>query len=157
MKSSLLLVLVALANTSPAQSLLAAKDAERARSEVASLLAQMGAAANRHDIEGHVGFYAHDPAVTLIVDGTRLVGFEAIRDKQREWWRDGNTDVVYTVLGRPDFQVLAPTVVVSTLLMTSRRSLPDGATKEGEFAVSSVWQKRREGWRVIYSHESTTH
>jgi hypothetical protein len=43
------------------------------------------------------------------------------------------------------------------LLMKSRRTLPNGETKEGEFAVSSVWQKRSEGWRVIYSHESTTH
>jgi ketosteroid isomerase-like protein len=157
MKIPLALVLLSLAAPSHAQALVDAKSAARARAEVAPLLAAMGAAANRHDVEGHVGFYAHDPAVTLIFDGTPLVGWETIRDKQREWWKDGNTDVVYTILGRPDFQVPAPSVVISTLLMKSRRTLPNGETKEGGFAVSSVWQKRPEGWRVIYSHESTTH
>jgi ketosteroid isomerase-like protein len=157
MQSSLLLILLWIPAASQAEPLVEAKSAARARAEVAPLLAEMGAAANRHDVEGHVGFYAHDPAVTLIFNGTPLVGWENIRDKQREWWKDGNTDVVYTVLGKPDFQVPAPSVVVSTLLMKSRRTLPNGEIKEGEFAVSSVWQKRPEGWRVIYSHESTTH
>jgi hypothetical protein len=106
MKISRVLILLALAAVSQAQPSVDARSAERARAEVAPLLAQMGAAANRHDVEGHVGFYARDPAVTL---------------------------------------------------MKSRRTLPNGETKEGEFAVSSVWQKRSEGWRVIYSHESTTH
>ena len=157
MKISLVLVLLSFTAVSHSQSLVEANSAARARAEVAPLLAEMGAAANRHDVEGHVGFYAHDPAVTLIFNGTPLVGWENIRDKQREWWKDGNTDVVYIVMGKPDFQVPAPSVVVSTLLMKSRRTLPNGETKEGEFAVSSVWQKRPEGWRVIYSHESTTH
>jgi ketosteroid isomerase-like protein len=156
MKIAQVLMVLSLATACHAQSPVDANSAARARAEVAPLLAEMGAAANRHDVEGHVGFYAHDPAVTLIVDGTPLVGWETIRDQQRDWWQDGNTDVRYSVLGKPDFQVAAPTVVVSTLLMKSRRTLPNGESKEGEFAVSSVWQKRAEGWRVIYSHESTT-
>jgi ketosteroid isomerase-like protein len=157
MKFSLVLVLLSLASASLAESLVDAKSAERARSEVAPLLAEMGAAANRHDVEGHVGFYAHDPAVTLIFNGTPLSGWETIRDKQREWWNGGETDVVYSIEGKPDFQVPAPSVVIATLVMKSKRTLPGGEVKEGEFAVSSVWQKRPEGWRVIYSHESTTH
>jgi hypothetical protein len=40
--------------------------------------------------------------------------------------------------------------------MTSHRTLPSGAVSDGAFAVSSLWQKRPEGWRVIYSHESST-
>jgi ketosteroid isomerase-like protein len=157
MKRSLLLLSLLLVNAAQAQSLLTAKSAARARTEVAPLLAEMGAAANRHDVEAHVGFYAHDPAVTLIFNGTPLVGWQTIRDRQRQWWNEGDTDVVYSIVGKPDFQVLAPRVVVSTLLMTSRRTLPNGEVKEGEFAVSSVWQRRPEGWRVIYSHESTSH
>ena len=35
--------------------------------------------------------------------------------------------------------------------------MPNGQIADGELAISSVWQKRPEGWRVIYSHESTTH
>ena len=131
--------------------------AERARAEVAKSLADMGAAANAHDVERHVGFYAHDPEVTLIFNGVPIVGWEAIRDKQREWWKDGKTDVVYTPQGRPEIRALARDVVVTTLFMKSRRTGPSGEISEGEFVVSDVWQKRPEGWRVIYGHESTTH
>jgi uncharacterized protein (TIGR02246 family) len=125
--------------------------------EVARLLAQMGAAANAHDVERHVGFYAHDPSVILIFNGEEIVGWEAIRDKQREWWKNGTTDVVYTMLGKPDLRVPAPGLVLATFFMKSTRTMPSGAASEGSFAVSSLWQKRPEGWRVIYSHESTNH
>lgn len=127
------------------------------RSEVAANLKAMGDAANDHDVERHVGFYAHDPQVTLISDGESIVGWEAIRDKQREWWNNGKTDVVYTVKAPPEVRVLAPNVVLTTLLMDGRRTLPSGEVRLGHFVVSSIWQKRTEGWRVVYSHESTTH
>jgi uncharacterized protein (TIGR02246 family) len=156
MKSAAWLWLLAVAAAGPVLSAHADIDAETARSEVAPLLAEMGAAANAHDVERHVGFYAHDASVMLIFNGEAITGWEAIRDKQREWWQNGKTDVVYTLQGKPDFRVPGPGVVVTTLFMKSRRTMPDGATKEGEFAVSAVWQKRPEGWRVIYSHESTT-
>ena len=129
---------------------------ESARAEVGPLLAEMGAAANAHDVERHVGFYARDPSVILISDGEAIVGWEAIRDKQREWWKGGKTDVVYTIQGKPDLRIPAPGLVLTTLFMKSRRALPGGQVRDGQFAVSSLWQKRPEGWRVIYSHESTT-
>ncbi len=59
------------------------------RAEVAAALKGMAEAANAHDADGHVGFYAHDPQVTLIVDGEPMVGLDALRDKQREWWYNG--------------------------------------------------------------------
>jgi ketosteroid isomerase-like protein len=134
----------------------APSNSDSASAEVAPLLAQMGAAANAHDVERHVGFYAHDPSVILIFNGEEIVGWEAIRDKQREWWKNGKTDVVYTLLGRPDSRVPAPGLVLTTFFMKSRRTMPSGEVSEGRFAVSSLWQKRPEGWRVIYSHESTS-
>jgi ketosteroid isomerase-like protein len=130
--------------------------AEAARADVAPLLAAMGAAANAHDIDRHVGFYAHDPSVILIFNGQAITGWEAIRAKQAEWWKNGKTDVVYTMRGEPDFRIPAPGLVLTTIFMTSRRTMPSGEIGEGEFAVSSLWQKRPEGWRVIYAHESMT-
>jgi uncharacterized protein (TIGR02246 family) len=156
MKSAALLCLLSAAAVAPVLSA-HADDAETARSEVAPLLAEMAAAANAHDVERHVGLYAHDPSVILIFNGEAITGWEAIRDKQREWWQNGKTDVVYTMLGKPDFRVPGPGVVVTTIFLKSRRTLPGGETKEGEFTVSALWQKRPEGWRIIYSHESTSH
>lgn len=128
-----------------------------ASAEVAPLLAQMGAAANAHDIERHVGFYAHDSSVIFIFNGQATIGWDAIRENQDRIWRSGKSDVVYTMQGKPSFLVPAPDLVVTTIFLKSRRTMPNGQIANGEFAVSSVWQKRPEGWRVIYSHESTTH
>lgn len=127
-----------------------------ASAEVAPLLAEMGAAANSHDVERHVGFYAHDVSVIFIFNGEAIIGWESIRDKQREVWRNGKSDVVYTVQGQPDFREPAPGLVLTTMFMKSRRTMPSGEVSTGDFAVSSLWQRRPEGWRVIYCHESTT-
>jgi uncharacterized protein (TIGR02246 family) len=128
-----------------------------ARAEVAAALKGMGEAANAHDVERHVGYYAHIPEVTLIVDGEPLIGWDTIRDKQAQWWNNGKTDVVYEIEAAPEVRELAPDVVVTTLLMRAHRTLPNGEVKQGRFAVSAIWQKRPEGWRVVYSHESSTH
>ena len=153
-----IVALISIAATVTAWCAISIKDANGdAQAEVAPLLQAMGAAANAHDVEHHVGFYAHDPSVTLIFNGEVIVGWEAIRDKQSEWWKNGKTDVVYTMQGAPTFRVAAPGLVVTTTLMKSRRSGPSGAVVENNFAVSALWQKRPEGWRVIYAHESTTH
>jgi ketosteroid isomerase-like protein len=127
-----------------------------ASAEVAPLLAEMGVAANAHDVERHVGFYAHDDSVVFIFNGEPTIGWEAIRDKQREVWRNGTSDVVYTMQGKPTFLVPARGLVVTTIFLKSRRTMPNGVVADGKFAISSLWQKRPEGWRVIYSHESTT-
>jgi len=127
------------------------------RTEVSAALANMGAAANAHDVDRHVGFYAHDESTMLIFNGEPITGWDTIRAKQREWWSNGSTDVVYTVKGKTEVRVLKPDLAVTTLLMTSRRTGSAGAVKEGRFAVSALWQRRAEGWRVIYSHESTAH
>jgi ketosteroid isomerase-like protein len=127
------------------------------RAEVAAALKGMGDAANAHDVERHVGYYAHIPGVTLIVDGEPFVGWDTIRDKQKEWWNNGKTDVVYQLQGAPEVLELAHNVMVTTLLMKAHRTLPSGEVREGRFVVSSIWQKRPEGWKVVYSHESTTH
>jgi ketosteroid isomerase-like protein len=128
-----------------------------ARAEVAAALKGMGDAANAHDVERHVGYYARTPDVTLIADGEPFVGWNTIRDKQKEWWNDGKTDVVYELQGAPEFLELAPDVMVTTLLMKAHRTLPSGKIREGRFAVSSIWKKGPDGWKVVYSHESTTH
>jgi ketosteroid isomerase-like protein len=131
-------------------------DPHGASSEVAPLLAEMGAAANAHDVERHVGFYAHDSSVIFIFNGQPTMGWEAIRDMQRKVWTNGNSDVVYTMQGKPSFIEPAPGLVVTTIFLQSRRTMANGQIGNGAFAISSLWQKRPEGWKVTYSHESTT-
>ncbi len=134
----------------------AATNSDAASVEVAPLLAQMSAAANAHDVDRHVSFYAHDGSVVFIFNGEPTIGWEAIREKQREVWKNGTSDVVYSMQGKPTFLVPGPGLVVTTIFLKSRRTMPNGQIADGEFAVSSLREKRPEGWRVIYSHESTT-
>ena len=145
------LVVVSIATAAQADTVL------EPRAEVAAALKGMGDAANAHDAERHVGYYAHTPGVTLIVDGEPIVGWNAILSKQKEWWQNGKTDVVYQPAKAPEVLELAPGLMVTTLLMTAHRTLADGSSMEGRFAVSAIWRKLPEGWKVVYSHESTTH
>jgi hypothetical protein len=58
--------------------------------------------------------------------------------------------------GKPTFLVPATGLAVTTIVLKSRRTMLNLQIADGEFAVSSLWRKRPEGWRVIYSQESTT-
>jgi hypothetical protein len=101
----------------------AATNSNAASAEVAPLLAELGAAANAHDVERHVGFYALDASVVFIFNGEPTIGWEAIREKQREVWRNGTSDVVYTMQGKPTFLEPGPGLVVTT-----RRASRSGIT-----------------------------
>jgi ketosteroid isomerase-like protein len=132
-----------------------ANDLAAARAEIAPRFAEMQAAANAHDTDRHLSFYAREPSLLFVINDQAINGFEALRDKQRQWWNDGKTDVVYTAVGDPDFRMAAPGVVVVTHFLTSRRTLAGGEVRSTAFGISALWQKRPEGWRIIHAHEST--
>ena len=131
-----------------------ADDLASARAEITPLFVEMQAAANAHDTDRHVSFYAREPSLIFIINDQRITGWEALRDKQRQWWKDGKTDVVYTQVGEPDYTMLGPGLVMLTYFMTSHRTLPSGDMSVSGFGISALWQKRPEGWRIIYAHES---
>ncbi len=130
-------------------------DLAAARTEILPLFEAMQAAANAHDAEKHVSFYAREPSLLFIINDEAIAGYDALLAKQRQWWQNGKTDVVYKLVGEPDFRMHAPGLVMVTYFLTSRRTLPDGKTRDTRFGISSLWQKRAEGWRIIYAHEST--
>jgi ketosteroid isomerase-like protein len=53
--------------------------------------------------------------------------------------------------------VLGPDAVVVTLEESSTRTLPDGAKSRGTVVITEVFERRPEGWRIVYSHESSAH
>ncbi len=141
----------------PAASLAASPpgDLETAQAEILPLLKEMNAAANLHDAERHVAFYARDPDLLFVIHDRAIVGWDALLEQQRVWWRDGKTDVVYTMAGEPDFRMPQPGLVVVAYFLDSVRSTGDGTTRQMRLAVSAMWQWRPDGWRIIYAHEST--
>jgi hypothetical protein len=100
--------------------------------------------------------YARDPALIFIINGEIIRGWDAYRDKQREWWDDGRAVGTYKYVGEPIYEALGEHSGLTTLLMDGRKHLPDGQVGERRIAFSALWSKRPEGWRITYAHESTT-
>jgi ketosteroid isomerase-like protein len=126
-----------------------------ARSEIAPLFERMQATANAHDVDGHLAAYVRDSTLIFVINDQVINGFDALHDQQTTWWRGGKSDVVYRVEGEPIYRLLAPGVVVQTYLLSSHRTNDDGSTREARVVVSAIWQKRTDGWRIGYAHEST--
>ena len=130
-------------------------DLSTAKAEILPLSEAMGAAAKAHDAEKHLSYYARDPDLLFVINDRAIVGYDALLKQQREWWQDGKTDVKYTAVGEPYFRMPAPGLVMMTSFHTSRRTMADGTTRNTRFGFSALWQRRPEGWRIIYAHESS--
>jgi ketosteroid isomerase-like protein len=139
----------------PALAATGADDLSTAKAEILPHFEAMQAAANAHDSEKHVSYYARDPDLLFVINDRAIVGYDALLKQQREWWQDGKTDVKYTVVGEPEFRMPAKGLVMTTYFLTSRRTMADGTTRNTRFGISALWQRRPEGWRIIYAHEST--
>lgn len=133
----------------------ASEDLATARAEILPLFEQMKAAAQAHDVDAHLAFYIHSPTLLFVINGEAIRGWEALRRKQREWWENGNSDVAYQLVDSVDYRMPAPGLVVQTYFLVSRRTDAGGSTRESRLGVTALWQKRAEGWRIIYAHESS--
>lgn len=130
------------------------KDLAAATAEIMPRLQAMEAAANAHNADRHVSYYAHDPQLLFVMNDQAIVGYDALLKQQRTWWKDGHTDVKYVIDGKPDFRMPAPGLVMVTYFLSSHRTGPDGKTQHSRFGISALWQQRPEGWKIIYAHES---
>jgi ketosteroid isomerase-like protein len=124
--------------------------------QVAPLLAQMEASANAHDADRHLAVYSRDSALTFIINGEVIRGWDALRERQRQWWNDGQAVGVYEYLGKPICEVFGKDLGLTTLLIAARTHLPDGQVRERQLAFTALWSRRQERWRIIYAHESST-
>jgi ketosteroid isomerase-like protein len=124
--------------------------------QVAPLLAEMEASANAHDTDRHLAAFSRDSALTFIINGEIIRGWDALRERQRQWWNDGKATGVYAYLGEPTYEVFGKDLGLTTHLIAARASLPDGQMRERQLAFTALWSRRPEGWRIIYAHESST-
>ena len=125
-----------------------------AEREVQPLRQEMLLAANAHDTDRFLAPYLHDSTLVMVFNGTTVTGYDSVRALQRKWWNNGRSDVVYSIHGPVHFTVMSPAAVVVTETLQSQRTDSTGTARRGEIAVTSVWQKRPEGWRIVAVHES---
>lgn len=123
-----------------------------ARAGIEPHFQEMFAAANAHDTDRHLASYLHSPALVFVANDQEIHGWDALREQQLKWWQNGKSDAVYTVVGEPEYTMPARDVVLQTYFLDSHRAGAD--TRSARLSVTDVWQKRAEGWRVIYAHES---
>lgn len=123
--------------------------------QITPLMMETTAAANSHDTDRFLSAYLHDSTLVFVFNGEVIVGIDSVRTLQLKWWNDGKSDVTYTQSGPLRFTVLAPDAAVVTMTMESSRMLANGQKSVSRFAVTDVWQKRPDGWRVVQVHEST--
>src|SRR5487761_1962623 len=124
--------------------------------QVEPMLAEVLASANAHDTDRHMAAYARDPALIFIINGEIIRGWEALRERQRQWWNDGKAVGVYEYVAKPTYEVLSKDRGLTTLLIAARAQLPGGQVRQRQLAFTALWSRRQEGWRIIYAHESST-
>ena len=125
-----------------------------AREAVEPLVTKMSQAANAHDTDAYMALFRKSPNLIFAIDGRIIRGWDALHAQQLAWWKNGKSDAVYSATAAPEFNALAPGIVLVTQQMSSRRTGTDGKTSFGTFVVTSVWKRLREGWRIVYGHES---
>jgi ketosteroid isomerase-like protein len=124
--------------------------------QLTPLLAEMEASANAHDTDRHLAVYHRDSALIFIIDGEIIRGWDALRQKQRQWWQEGKAQGVYALIGTPIFELLGNDLGLTTHVIAARSTLPGGKVQERHLAFTALWTRRPEGWRITYAHESST-
>lgn len=122
--------------------------------QIQSEMDRMEIAANAHDAARFLAPFLHNASLVFVINGQVIHGWDALYQQQLEWWHHGKSDAVYTQTGPVGFQQLSADVVVTTQTLASRRTLPDGKPGKGHFAVTNIWKKLPQGWRIVYAHES---
>ncbi len=128
-----------------------------AKLQIQPIMDRMKEAANAHDTDRFMAAYLHQPTLVFVINGTVIHGWDALHKQQLKWWHHVNSDVVYTQTAPTEFEQIGSDLVVTTRTLNSRRTGPDGKISTGHFAVTLIWRKLAEGWRIVYSHESWAH
>lgn len=141
------------------QVIAASSDEERVRAAIMPLFTASEAAANLHDTEAHLGFYAHSPQLVFVANGSEIDGWDNLLAQQRKWWPDGKiapadaAHAPYRMVQPPQFRVFGPKLAMLTFVLDARRVYPDKVVRR-PLAISQLWQKLPEGWKIVYAHES---
>lgn len=129
-------------------------EAASPHAQIRARIDAMALAAKAHDTDAFLEPFMRGPRLVFVINGEVILGWNALRAAQLKWWRNGASDARYRQISPTRFMDVAPGVVVTTQQLVSRRKGPDGKTQENTFAVSTVWRRLHDGWRIVYASES---
>lgn len=135
--------------------------AEQVRREIMPLFEAMQATAQAFDADAHVAFWARRPESMLVGSflgsEVKLVGWDAILEKQREWWAGARPDPAnpaYGLLEGPDVVVADAAHAMLYFVLEARGRDAEGVARKFRLMISQLWQKQDDGWKVVHAHES---
>ena len=134
----------------------------RVRAEILPSFRAMQAAANIHDAAAHVAFYAKDPKLLFVIGDRRIVGWHALLEQQRKWWPEGRmppesgANAPYRLIAGPNIIVLDARAALLSFTLDAPKADAKGEIVDRTLAISQLWQKRPEGWRITYAQEAAT-
>lgn len=115
---------------------------------------EMMLAANAHDTDRFMLAFEPGPGLVFTIQETIILGWPALREQQLKWWDGGKAKGEYRERAAPVFKVLGPDCVLTVQALVASGTLPDGTPRSRNFAVTSVWKKSPQGWRIQAAHES---
>lgn len=148
------------ASAAPAAPAATAAEQARVSAEIMPLFKGMEAAANVHDTDAHLAYYMRSPSLIFVANGTVIHGWDNLIVQQRKWWPGGKITLPpgarqpYRLIEGPVVQPLGPRLAMLTFVLDATRTWPDRVTHRS-LAISQLWQKRADGWKIIYAHESS--
>jgi uncharacterized protein (TIGR02246 family) len=123
------------------------------RAAVAALLEALDAAASAKDIDRFLSYFVDGPDFAFAFNGAVRTNVSEVRAFHVAAWADVVALAFETSIERIAFP--ADDVAVLAGIGRSQRTLKNGDSRSGVYALSLVVVRRPEGWRVLQAHEST--
>ena len=123
------------------------------RAAIAALQEALDAAASAKDIDRFLSLFVDGPDFAFAFNGAVRTDLAEVRAFHVNAWADIVTLAFETSIERVAFP--AGDIAVVAGIGRSRRTLKNGESRSGVYALSLVVVRRPEGWRVLQAHEST--
>ncbi len=126
-----------------------APDSQEAKNEIQAVLEQQKISWNEEDIEGFMEYYWKSDELTFQSGNQRLHGWDVLLFRYKTSYSGEN-------MGKLDFTEIEIKVLsddFAYVLGRWRLKLKEASSREGLFTI--IFQRMREGWRIIHDHTSS--
>jgi beta-aspartyl-peptidase (threonine type) len=125
-------------------------DSEAAVRDVRAVLNQQVVDWNKGDLDGFLTGYWKSPKVVFMSGGSRMDGFEAMRDRYRRRYKAEGKAMGQLAFSDLDVESLSPEAVLARGRF--RLTMPDGTKPTGLFTL--IVRKFPDGWKIVHDHTS---
>ncbi len=121
--------------------------------ELASLLADIDAAASSLDVGRLTAFLYDSAGFAWTFNGRMLTSAAEVRDAHERAWRDIASASFRT--GEPRVAMIGADRAVLSACGHSERTFRDGRAMSRDYAITLYVVRMAAGWRIVQAHEST--